>query len=310
MIDLVYVLQVHKNPLQLKRLISKLYSEHTYFYIHVDKKSDEKFFRLILEEESEKLQNIVFVTDRVNCIWGDFSQVIASLNLIKAVLEKHTNGFCILMSGQDYPIKTNQHIRAFFEKRQDMNFINVLPAAETLSPRLYVERLQHYLYNFSENRGDFKIFTQGTEADKYYKEGKIPKDFYQKLSEPRIPPFDIYKGSSWWAFNLTTLQKVFNYINKNKQILFEYFKYSSCSDELFFQSIIKELSRNDASIQIRSSVTFVDWSRKVGPLPAVFESKDLYQLLSLNETQLFARKFDLPQSESLLDLLDKHIINE
>ncbi|MEL0651247.1 hypothetical protein V6246_07405 [Algibacter sp. TI.3.09] len=83
-----YILTVHKNPKQLKRLIEKLDDKKSKFYIHVDLKVDIAIFLNQIQNS-----NVYFIEERVNCIWGDFSQVIATINLLKkVVLEKNIIG--------------------------------------------------------------------------------------------------------------------------------------------------------------------------------------------------------------------------
>lgn len=82
--DFCYAVQAHKNPEQLKRLIDRLDSPNSYFYIHIDLKSDiDKFIKII----GEGRENIYFVEDRLDCIWADFSQVLVSIKLMETILE-------------------------------------------------------------------------------------------------------------------------------------------------------------------------------------------------------------------------------
>lgn len=267
--DIIYIIQAHKEPLQLKRLIDRLTFKNTYFYIHIDQKSDIHHFTSIINTS----ENILFISNRINCIWGDFSQVVASLHLIEEVLKHHHNdGFCILISGQDYPLVSTEKINHFFQKNKNDNFIDCSPINQLWNEELCIQRSQHYLYNFSDQKEDFKIFKPGLTALFYLLIGKIPLDFYKKLSQPRKITINLYGGSSWWAFNLSTLRKIQNFIDNNKTMLFEYFKYYSCCDEVFFHSIIKHLSDNDPSIHIKPSITYVNWTRKncvPAPLPLI-----------------------------------------
>jgi hypothetical protein len=69
----VYIIQAHKNPEQLRRLIDVLHDDSSTFYIHIDLKSNiEHFIKLINRER------VVFIKERVNCIYADYSQVLAN----------------------------------------------------------------------------------------------------------------------------------------------------------------------------------------------------------------------------------------
>ena len=72
-----YIILAHKAPDQLKRLIDRLNDEDSFFFIHIDKKSYiEPFTECVVGN------NIKFITNRINCLWGDFSQVIATLGFL------------------------------------------------------------------------------------------------------------------------------------------------------------------------------------------------------------------------------------
>lgn len=107
MIEKNYIIQAHQSPLQLKRLIDKLNDDKSFFFVHIDLKSEiEPFKTLIIGE------NILFIEDRVDCIWADFSQVVATNKLIESVIKSQRDGITILLSGQDYPVKNKSYINS------------------------------------------------------------------------------------------------------------------------------------------------------------------------------------------------------
>lgn len=83
--------QCHKNAAQVNRLIKALQFEEVFdFYVRVDKKSS--------IENLISTANNVFVLPyemRVNVLWGDISQVEATLNLIRATHKKQSGIFGI-----------------------------------------------------------------------------------------------------------------------------------------------------------------------------------------------------------------------
>ena len=104
----IYLILAHKSSEQIEKQINALQDEKVTFYIHIDLKSDLNEFKNL-----ERIPNVILIKERVDCIWGDFSIVIATLNLIKNVIKNHNDGFCILMSGNDYPIKSKKVINSF-----------------------------------------------------------------------------------------------------------------------------------------------------------------------------------------------------
>lgn len=303
MTDLVYIIQAHKNPHQLKRLIEKIDSENAFFYVHIDLKSDIKEFKSVIQKP-----NVFFIEERVDCIWGDFSQVAATLNLIEIVLKKHANGMCIFLSGQDYPIKPIDAITDFLSKNSDKNFIDIREIAKMWDKKECKKRTRRYRYNFSNERGDFAILTPRMRFLKLVFKKKIPLSLFIKSFIPRQLDMKFYGGSNWWAFNFDTLNKIHRYIDDNKKKLYGHFIYTHCADEIFFHTIIKHLIKNDDTIVLDDTITYVNWSRKNCPLPVTFNQDDYEELATQPEVKLFARKFDTDYDGVILDILDQKIV--
>ena len=82
MINKNYLLLVHKEPLQVLRLINRLKDGSSSFFIHVDKKSELSDFTSVINGD-----NIIYLQNRTNTIWGDFSKILAVIELIKLSLK-------------------------------------------------------------------------------------------------------------------------------------------------------------------------------------------------------------------------------
>ena len=91
-----YLILAHKNPQQLARMIKTLDDGNSKFFIHLDAKTPIEPFTAQLQDE-----HIIFIPERVRCIWGDFSIVLATIHLMEAAAKAQSKGFFILMSGQD-----------------------------------------------------------------------------------------------------------------------------------------------------------------------------------------------------------------
>jgi hypothetical protein len=77
---IAYLLLAHGNPAHLQRLIARLRSDGTAFFIHVDKKADQRLFAHL------KADDVTLLPAPVAVHWGDFSQVEAILLLMKTAL--------------------------------------------------------------------------------------------------------------------------------------------------------------------------------------------------------------------------------
>ena len=146
-----YLILAHKNFNQLKRLLTVLEDGTSRFIIHLDASANLEDLKTIFA----KIDNVLFIEDRVDCIWGDFSIVQATLNSLDFIIENNLEGYTILMSGQDYPIKSKQYINTYLEKNQTYNHISIHrnPVAPE-EPVFYKRRLTHYNFFLSKRRGD------------------------------------------------------------------------------------------------------------------------------------------------------------
>jgi hypothetical protein len=301
----IYLILAHKSPEQLERQIRALTDEQAYFYIHVDLKSDINLFR-----KQVKMDRVIFIEKRVDCIWGDFSIIIATLNLIEAVIKNHSDGFCILMSGNDYPIKSKCFINSFIAQNADKVFIDIIEA-ENLWLN-FDERTEKYKINLSSKRDDF-LLLKG--LNKQLLKCLIKKNINFKefiriiVKKPKLNlKIKFYGGSQWWAMNILNLHYIYNFINSNKNELYDFFIYTLCPDEFFFHSILMYLVEIGNSFKIESSITYVNWNRKGVSLPVTFNINDFCELIEQPANKLFARKFDIEFDKSIIDKIDKNII--
>src|SRR5690606_33969908 len=100
-----HLIMAYKHPVQLEKLVRRLNHPSFDIYIHLDKKIDIENFQFI-----SKQQRVFFIKNRKVCNWGGFSFVIAITVSLKEILAKEVKyDYINLLSGQDYPIKSNAH---------------------------------------------------------------------------------------------------------------------------------------------------------------------------------------------------------
>ena len=303
MIKKVYLIQAHQYPEQLFRLINKLNDSNSCFYIHIDLKSNIDAFKNLIKGE-----NIVFIKERVDCIWGDFSQVKATLNTIKEAFTQNnhdkTTRF-ILLSGQDYPIKAMSGINNFFDNNIHENFLNI--EATDGKNRRYFNNYIAFKVNHSNKRHDFTLVSWF-----HYKnviKGVVNRKLaFSKLKllfvKKKIPlGLTLYRGSNWWSLNGESLKEIIDFYANNIVVLEQFFESTLCPDEIFFQTLIMKLKKNEKNIL--PTLTYDNWKKKGVVHPVTFTIDDLDELLNQPENKLFARKFDMKLDSVILDELDK-----
>ncbi|KAJ8602834.1 hypothetical protein CTAYLR_002629 [Chrysophaeum taylorii] len=136
-IRLCYVLLVHEEPEQAKRLISTLQEEderHS-FVVHVDLKAHETYAELKRWSRSRVL---VMESGRANVTWGGFNVVRATLNAMDSALEAFEFDWIVTVSGYTYPLVSNAQIRATLAKYpRDTEFVEIRPMPNEPSPRAW-----------------------------------------------------------------------------------------------------------------------------------------------------------------------------
>lgn len=316
--EINYIILAHKNPGQIQRLIDSLNTPNCYFYIHIDKGIDIIPF---LDTISNK-KNIFFISNNLReyGTWGDIGIVKATLNALSQILEDNRTGYCVLMSGQDYPLRNNDSINIFFKTNYGVNFIETHPIPSIKwGDDGGLNRLNQYKINLSTERLDFVQLSSYFEKNFYKKQTlhkvlKLVKKkhftvllklFKKRKLHHQLTP---YGGAQWWALPIETVQAILNFIASNHQYI-NYHKDTLLPDEIFFHSILMHLKENNDTLVIKPSITYVNWTRKNTSLPVTFNKEDIEELKEASQNYLFARKFDMDKNDTLFDRIDKELLN-
>ena len=310
-----YLVLAHKNPDQLYRMITALNDNVSHFFIHIDAKSPIAPFK-------EHLQGlpVYFIDKRECCFWGDFSIVRATINLMEAAAKENEKGYFILMSGQDYPIASQEKINTFLEQHNGYDFIDFFPIEDKWKAKMVKDKLFHYHILHSGKRGHSNCYapffhcaiSQKSRTLFHLLKGRLSWKHFKllcKLPARKAPFSKQYAGSQFWAFSEKTFYKVLTYIREHHTILEDYYHYTSSSDEIYFHSILINLQSTDTEIKLKPSLTYVNWERKGVQLPVLFKNNDFEELTSQRE-KLFARKFDIEIDSDILDRLDNFLNNK
>ncbi len=303
-----YIILAHDNPRQLFRLVQRLSGDQVRFYIHIDLKSDMDVFKSI----SQVSQQVTFIDRRENCIWGDISVVRATLNCLEQVISDRRTGYVVLMSGQDYPIKSNEYIAGFFRKHYGTDYISMfsLPSANWKQERDGMNRVEYYKLNLSDQKFDVRMVPPLTDSRifKQFAMARTERELaalnenLETLMKPRKKPSYIrkfYGGSQWWALPIETIRFIRTFLDTHPDYL-DFHTYTFVPDELFFHTIIG--NSPELLTQTQDSVTYVDWVSN-GPFrPATFDVSYYTELMGRKE--LFARKFDANVDSLILDRLE------
>lgn len=269
----------HHNPEQLTLLIDHLQPDFD-IYVQIDKKS-----RLKIEELPQYFN--VFYFKEIKVYWGDVSQVYNMKFIFHEAYNKGYERYC-LISGDDFPIKSNAYIIDFFNKHKNNIFMyaNALPIL-TWGFNYGFDRLDRYWFMKFNNRTFVKYL------------GRVTL-IIQRILTIKLKRFPLkyYAGSNWINLTHESLEYIFNFL-KNQPEFLNKLKYSRATDEIWVQSIIMNSYLKDKVIN--DDLRYIDW--ETGPeYPKVLNLDDL-EAIKKSEA-LFARKFKLSKHSKIIGALN------
>ncbi|MEH6307510.1 beta-1,6-N-acetylglucosaminyltransferase [Olivibacter sp. CPCC 100613] len=304
---IAYLIAAHSDPEHLKRLVNAL-DYNADFFIHIDLKQQIEPF---LEHINKP--NVFFLEeeDRIKVYWGGFSQVRATLNLLRRCLEKNDSNpleykKVVFMSGADYPIKNNEYIHRFFDQHKVINFIRGMNITKA-NTKKYNYCVRNYLFfDFFAYNGSFtRLVRKGLNLV-----GSLLKkpNYIVNRDNNKV---DIYHGSSWWALNIDVIRYIENYASKHKEIS-KYFQYSLASDEKFFHTIFFNSDFSSSNLY-KGEEPYVPFTSAFANIhiidPTLKKWFDLDDFDKVKHTdRLFVRKVSSLYSRDLLDKIDGELL--
>ncbi|CAM3087871.1 beta-1,6-N-acetylglucosaminyltransferase [Sporolactobacillus spathodeae] len=285
---IAYLVIAHNHFDHLKRLIRAIQTKDTYFFIHIDRKAPTVSF--------DEFYHVQVIPQHYAINWGGFSMVEATIELLKAAFHFERFDRFVLLSGVDYPIKSNAYIEELFEKNQAINFIEAepMPTLNKTFDRLFCYRLEC----------DRDVTLQSLPAKATNRLVRISgiRRAYPQTHQDYRP----YAGSQWWAFNNAFVDYLLSFLSTNDEWV-SFFKHTFVPDEMFFQTIIMN---SPFAHTVRNTLTYTDWESGP-PYPSIIQSMHLRQFK--NEfiygnhklaIYCFARKFN-DESSKIIDEIEK-----
>lgn len=289
-----YIIMAHKSPRQVHRLISRLNDGNSEFFIHIDKKADFSQFQIVKE-----FGEVVHFTERFDATWGGYGLIKPYLSALKTVTDSaNTFDRILLLSGQDYPIKSNEYINEFFKNSPYSNFIDYFP-------------IPNYKKWPGGDRGGWY------RVDKYYFGTKWYEFFCSKslnLLSTYIPflrrkipnGMKPFTGQTWWNLDRYAANYILDYVAKHPEYM-AFHKYTFVADELFVQMIVANSKDEKLLNSIgNSEKRFTIWPKADSAHPKILGKTDLDAIMASDD--LFARKFDENVDTEIFDLIDNKIL--
>lgn len=228
---------------------------------------------------------------------GGGSQVRAINKLLGMALKKKYDRY-IYISGQDYPIWTNEEMTHFWIQNQEVEYCGAYNITDS-SDAMALSKINHYSW-FDIPFKNEKLFNKSRNLLNSVLR-KIPRNtsFYVKGRE-----YKIYWGSSWWSLSNECARYVYKTYNENAEIR-KYLRYSFAPDELWVQTILGNSQYKERLLHVDSydfnKVTVLQLVEYRDSIK-IWEKKD-YDTIKRSD-KMFLRKVTTEKSKDLLDLLD------
>jgi hypothetical protein len=278
-VTVAYLILAHQNPDQLLRLVAALPASSPVM-IHFDLRVDPALYKRSIALLSNRPQ-LSFVK-RHKCWWGAFGIVQGTISLIQTLVASNAHfDYATLLSGSDYPIKSNYEIAAFLDRNRGSEFIESFLLT---APNRWTG---HEGYYKAPEKVLCRHIRLRSRVLRLPGLRKMPKG---------LQPFG---GSQWWTLSREAIIYIAHFVERTPEFL-SFSKHSFIPDESFIQTIVS--NSHLASRVTGDDLKLTVWDRLTPPYPAILTLDDLDMLRASDK--LFARKFDVRVDETILRALD------
>lgn len=283
-----YLIIAHNQFNILKRLLRALDYKENDIFIHIDEKAgaiDCEEIKSCVKESS------IYFVDRMSVNWGGTSQVRCELMLLKSA-SKNNYKYYHILSGVDFPIKTQEEIHQFFDYNSGKEFVEFWDKKK----KDYEYRVR-YTYPLQEKIGRY-TYDIKTLVYRIFSKLLVFFQWVGRCDRVRLYPGDIKVGSNWVSITNDFCQ----YIIKNEHLIYILFGEGIAVDELFIQTLCWN-SEFREQIYRGKPIRLIDWSRGT---PYVWNGNDIDEIR--NSGCLFVRK--VSDKNNLIDILEKDLQRE
>jgi hypothetical protein len=308
LMKVLYLIQTHKNPEQIYRLIQTIRKLAPTSYILVC----HNFTHSNLDVTSlQNLPEVKVISSKREL--GNFSIIQEYLEVIGWLLSNVEFDWLINLTGQDYPTQPLSQLEKFLLETQYDGFLEYFEAFSDLEPKNWrgKEGRDRYLYNYWRlyrylprwQRALIKlprIFVNNTQPFV-----RIKLSYGLMLGVRTTSPFNekflCYAGSYFHILSRKCIQYLYDF-SKLHPNLISYYRNKYVPDESLIQSI---LVNSKLFNLCNDNKRYINWGNTEYDGPRILTVKD-YSVLSKDDIY-FARKLDMSHESEILDMLDARI---
>ncbi|MBX9907075.1 MAG: beta-1,6-N-acetylglucosaminyltransferase [Beijerinckiaceae bacterium] len=273
---IAYLVLVHRYPAQFKRMFKSIYDPANHYLIHVDKNSGPELEADIARFLRGFPNSAILEGHRA--LWGGYSLVNAELRGMAQLLEMGADWeFFINLSGQDYPLKSQDEISSFLKRNRGREFIKVLDQRKARPETM--DRVGRYVIEF---------------------ERRIVRTPFPRSFMSGVEP---YIGNQWMIVSRRFCEFVCHDPQAKRYKTF--YRNTFIADEGFFQTVMMNTSAHGEIVS--DDMRMIDWvpDGVIKLRPRTYTSDDASELFA--SPCLFARKFDATVDHEILDMIDDHL---
>jgi hypothetical protein len=284
-----FLVIVHKQPELLARILRILSKDNHYFFIHIDKKI--KDFDAYINA-AQHIDNVFFLQNRSTVYHAGVSLLRITIDMLKVAAQNEIHfDYYHLISGQDYPLRSNEQFDEFFD-RTDHSFMYID------SGNFRQSMIPHYDRCVNE----YHFNNTSTIFSKVYEKLKLGKMLSVFVHRKPVP--NVVGGWEWFSWNRATAEYVLNFLYNNPAYLAR-FNHTASSDEIFFSTLLQPKS-DELKIETQNPLRYISWHphRSITTNYRPFNFNELDYKFIIDSAAFFCRKVDAVESADLLDLID------
>lgn len=292
--DIAFLVLAHTDPVQVGRLCRAL-DYRARIFVHLDAKAD---IRPYLAQPLP--ESVTFIKDRVRVSWAAYSQVEATLRMMRAALGSgHDFSHLVMLSGLDYPIKSLPSLHAFLNRNAGHELMKFVDASVQPAYRVFYE---HYWFL------EANTWLRPTSLDRLIRHGfgRVLRKFIHK---PQPKGMTCCWGSAYWALTPDCAQHILNFSDSNPEYI-RWARSSFAVDEHFFPTIVAHSRFLELSDGFQPYVGTGPQTWRLGCLHMnrrkIHTEVDFEELR--DSDKFFVRKIMSGQSDRLVERLNAEIL--
>ena len=293
--NVAFIISAYRLPELLVRLVERLDTPQTRTFVHVDARTADDVFRAMSQPLAAR-PNVHFLP-RHACYWGDFGHVRATLVGLRALIASAWPfDYVVLLTGQDYPLRSNADIATALGQANGNVFMRPMPI-----PNEHWTDGGTYRYENRWLRIAGRPFCfpgapfRSASLNAAWSGTARLLHLYRSFPKGLEP----WGGSSYWMMPADCARYVDAFVRDNRDVV-RFFHHVRIPDEIFFHTIVMNSPFRDRVAH--DDLRYVDWAEG-GDSPRILTCADLPRLMASGA--LFARKFDPAVDGAVLDRLDR-----